>query len=261
MIRKMIRRLGAKLLSISYSLDQTPGYRDDMTVGYACGAKALDALLDKDGSLINRVYVWDTDSENDEADKCLKRVVDAGIPVTYSKTAVPKGGPNIRDLRLSAEFRKWKDSLEAGNHVLLDRPSLSCNIASVMRSAYAFGIRDIAVINEEGLDSFAPLLIRASEGARFMVRLEVFSTLEEYLARFPSNNLYAFILDENAQRLDDVQVKQPFTIAFGNESRGLPPEYLACASGVFIEQSREVDSLNMSAAAGISIHELMTRSL
>lgn len=48
--------------------------------------------------------------------------------------------------------------------------------------------------------------------------------------------------------------KAPFSLVFGNEGTGLPAVFAALGQAVKIEQSDEVDSLNLAIAAAIGMY-------
>ena len=104
------------------------------------------------------------------------------------------------------------------------------------------------------MDFESPEVVRTSMGARLMLRVEVFSSIEEYRERFPENNLYAFML-RNAKNLSEIKAEAPYSLIFGNETLGLPDEYASFCNAVFIEQSDMVDSINLSNAASIGLYE------
>jgi TrmH family RNA methyltransferase len=52
-----------------------------------------------------------------------------------------------------------------------------------------------------------------------------------------------------------VEYTDPYTLVFGNESTGLPVEYLEYGTPVVIPQTDNIDSVNLSIAAGIAIYE------
>ena len=56
--------------------------------------------------------------------------------------------------------------------------------------------------------------------------------------------------------LHEVSFKEPFSIIFGNESSGLPDEYLRLGASVNIPHSENIDSLNLSVSVGISLYEI-----
>ena len=60
------------------------------------------------------------------------------------------------------------------------------------------------------------------------------------------------------QKIDSVKVNPPFTLVFGNESSGLPRELEKLGTKVTIPHSKAIDSLNISVAVGIALHEFYT---
>jgi 23S rRNA (guanosine2251-2'-O)-methyltransferase len=57
--------------------------------------------------------------------------------------------------------------------------------------------------------------------------------------------------------LGDVDLKQPMAIIMGSEGEGVAPELLRIVDHiVFIPQAGELDSLNVSVAAGIILYEV-----
>jgi TrmH family RNA methyltransferase len=50
-------------------------------------------------------------------------------------------------------------------------------------------------------------------------------------------------------------VPSPYTLIFGNEGSGLPPEFASFGQPVRIESNDKVDSLNLAIAAGIAIYK------
>lgn len=45
---------------------------------------------------------------------------------------------------------------------------------------------------------------------------------------------------------------KPFALVFGNEATGLPDSFLDYGESIFINHSKEIDSLNLSIAFGIA---------
>ena len=89
-------------------------------------------------------------------------------------------------------------------------------------------------------------------GAFFKLRVRTYDSFDEYRAAFPDRPLYPFMLD-GARSLDAVaaEASSPFSLVFGNEQTGLPPEFARLGQSVLIPQSDEIDSLNLAAAISI----------
>ena len=237
-------------------LERTNLYRydKDSPYVYAEGATLVYDLLRTGDVKIHRLYAVEYPEPERYYKEALTLAEEQGIPIICEKRRVPPKEIH-RSFSVTAEIEKKEDVLQRGNHVVIVNPSLPRNTGAVMRTALAFGIRDIAVVSaNRELDLLSPMVIRASMGARLKIRAEVFPSLEAYRERFPENHLYAFML-RNAFPLQEVHKEAPFSLIFGNETTGLPDEYADFCQSVFIEQGDAVDSLNISNAASIGIYE------
>lgn len=157
-------------------------------------------------------------------------------------------------------FNKYDCRLDpAASHVVLCQISDNGNAGTAMRTLLGFGIRDVALV-KPCVDAFDPHVLRASMGAFFKLRVKTYETFADYRAEFPGRALYPFMLD-GARPLDDVAgaAKPPYTLIFGNEQTGLPPEFASYGQSVFIPQSREIDSLNLAAAVSVGSY-MFTRA-
>ena len=149
-------------------------------------------------------------------------------------------------------FKKYDCPLDPSeSHAVLCQISDNGNAGTAMRSLLGFGIRDVALIRP-CVDVFDPHVLRASMGAFFKLRVKVYDDFDAYRAEFPERMLYPFMLD-GARPLDDVAAEAvpPFSLVFGNEQTGLPPEFAQIGTSVLIPQSPEIDSLNLAVAVSV----------
>ncbi len=224
-------------------------------VSYAPGATLSLAMLRMRPEAVRRILVADFLPQERLHEAVLAEAERLGIPVSYTDEGMIPGKtlqPGEKVFSIAAQYEQWEDVLLPGCHIVLVNPADIRNVGAIMRSALAFGLHDMAVISEE-FDSFSPRLCRASMGARARIRAERFDTIGDYIARFPLNMRYAFMLDA-AEELGRTQKQEPFSLIFGNELTGLPPQYAQFCTPVFIEQGDELDSLNISVAAGIALY-------
>lgn len=150
-------------------------------------------------------------------------------------------------------IKKVRGRIDKGDHVVLVNPSNAGNFGTIVRSCAGFGIKQIAVI-PPAVDHFDPKTIRASMGAESRVNIEVFDSFEDYSRRFPENNYYPFMLDGSVL-LQKTQIKEPFSLIFGNEATGLPADFSEVGQPVRIEHTDNIDSLNLPIAASIALYE------
>lgn len=252
--RNILRSSGKMLIKLSNHFDRAHIYSPESPTSFVFGATAVFDLIRFQRDRILRIYDYKKNYEEPKYREVLKAANEEGIPVIRSANPVPSGMFLDDVFNLTAEFQKWDDRILPGSHVVLVEPNSYFNIGGIMRSSLAFGIHDVAIICKNGFDTFHPQQIRKSMGTRLGLRVESISSIEEYIARFPENRRYAFMLDHKARCLGETEWTSPCSLIFGNETRGLPPEYSDLCSSVFIEQSEELDSLNLSVAAGIALH-------
>ena len=149
-------------------------------------------------------------------------------------------------------FEKYESTLDPSRcHAVLCQISDSGNLGTAMRSLLGFGIRDVALIRP-CVDVFEPHALRASMGAFYKLRVHTYDSFADYRAAHPDRPLFPFMLD-GAIPLNEAArgAKPPFSLVFGNEQTGLPPEFAQLGQSVMIPQSSEIDSLNLAVAVSV----------
>ena len=131
-------------------------------------------------------------------------------------------------------------------------------MGTILRTALGLGMEDAALIRP-CVDVFDPRVVRASMGSLFRLRVRVYDTFEEYRAEFPDRPLYPFMLDASVPLGEIREVPAVYSLVFGNEGRGLPPEFAGMGQSVRIESNDKVDSLNLGIAAAIGIYMFRKR--
>ena len=220
------------------------------------GATLVAELIKTNPRAITRVFLRPTEKRGEDLEKILTDLKLKNIEIIESTKAFNILGAKDNCL-LMAEFRKAAGTIETSeNHILLVNPSDAGNLGTIMRTAAAFGYKNIVIITP-AVDAFDPKVIRASMGAIFHLNIVCFPDVNEYQATCKDHKLYAFMLNENAQKLEEIrEAAKPYALVLGNEAAGLPKDFTTKtgAQAVFIPQSEMVDSLNLSIAAGIAMH-------
>lgn len=154
-----------------------------------------------------------------------------------------------------AAFKKYSDEPEANsNHVVLVEPSLPGNMGTIIRTMVGFNVPNLILIGQS-VDFFDPKVVRASMGALFKVKFKHFDTFEMYREKYTENSIYPFVLN-GKQELNKVTFKQPCSIVLGNEGSGLGEKYEEMENTVKIKHSDNIESLNLSTAAGLALNKL-----
>lgn len=155
-------------------------------------------------------------------------------------------------------FKTVHEGVRDKNHVVLDRVSDMGNLGNISRSLLAFGLHDLVTLGDS-CDFDHPRTVRSSMGAVFHLRYSHYHNLEEYRRAFPDPNrkLFLFMLDPQASPLPGQAPPEKWSLVFGNEGAGLDPEAKRYGRPVFIPQSEEVDSLNLTTACAIGLYHFM----
>jgi RNA methyltransferase, TrmH family len=140
--------------------------------------------------------------------------------------------------------------------LVLDRVQDAGNVGSMLRSAAAFGVRQVLAI--KGTASlWAPKVLRAGMGAHFGLALREGLEVESLQAlRVP---LVATGSHANIA-LPESRLPDPCAWVLGHEGQGVSDELLArCALELRIPQPGGEESLNVAAAAAVCLYESMRR--
>ena len=131
------------------------------------------------------------------------------------------------------------------------------NLGSLMRIAAGFGA-DAMLIGPHCCDPFYRLSIRVSMGTVFRLPIVRSTNWTADLALLKKHRVQcvATVLDDSAETLRRFTRSDRTAIFFGNEAQGLTPEDVdACDRKLTIPMRLGTDSLNVSVAAGIILHQ------
>ena len=226
-------------------------YKKEDSVSYTLGASLTFQLLESYPEQVKVVYVHPDFREGEAKDRLLALCRARRIEAVTSERAFHILSPK-ENCFVIGEFEKFRTTLaEDTDHVVLANISNAGNLGTVLRSALGFGYKDVALIRP-CTDPYDPKAVRASMGALFGLRVELFDTFEDYKARHGRRSMYPFMLQSN-KPLGEVQFAHPHALIFGNESSGLDDSFLSEGEPVIIRHSSEIDSLNLPIAVSIAL--------
>lgn len=175
----------------------------------------------------------------------------AGIPLLESDKIINRISTHEHYFAIGV-CKKFETQLEQKKpHLLLVNPDDSGNVGTILRTMLGFGHTNLAIIRP-AVDIFDPKVIRASMGAVFKQRVAYFDSLEAYTSQF-RHELFPFLL-EGSTPLKSIHFSQQYCLVFGNEGAGLPTKYNTIGTPVRIEQSADIDSLNLAVAVSIALY-------
>lgn len=226
-------------------------YKKEEGLSYTEGFFPTFELLHNRRDLFETLYVTEEAVTSEAYQKLQKEVKKEKIQIISTKNLKKIGAKE--NAHVVATFKAFESVLDpAESHLVMVNPSDMGNLGNAMRTLLAFGCHDLALITPCA-DPFNPKVIRASMGAIFHIRIRTFPSFEAYLKAYP-RAYYPFVL-ERSKPLSEVVFQKPCALVFGNEATGLPKE-IYNENDVRIEQSDEVDSLNLTTSIAIALYEM-----
>jgi len=139
--------------------------------------------------------------------------------------------------------------------LVAEAPEKPGNIGALLRTADAANV-DAVIIANPKTDLYNPNIIRSSVGCLFTNQIATGSTAE-IIAFLKEKNINIFCAALQASAYYHTQdYTAPTALVVGTEATGLSPEWLTHATqNIIIPMQGEIDSMNVSVAAGILIFE------
>jgi len=142
-----------------------------------------------------------------------------------------------------------------GNSLILDNLQDPGNVGTLIRSALAFGFKDIYLI--DGVDPYNEKVIRSSAGTILQVRLHQcsYEELEKNKSKVAKNFMVA---DMKGESINKIRLpKSRIAVIIGNEGQGVSQLMQDMANiTVSIPMSSEVESLNAGVAGSIIMQKI-----
>ena len=231
-------------------------YKKDADYSYTLGAFPTYELIKSKPEQVRKVLI-DTSFTDQEHLKSLCHQYQ--IPMEYNNKLISKLSDK-ENCYVAGIFDKYSGTMRADKpHIVLVNPSNMGNLGTILRTAVGFGIYDIAIILP-GADIYHPKTVRASMGALFKLNIQQYESYDDYRQEFLKHEVFTFMLNgEKTLTLQDCPKAELFSLVFGNEATGLDDSFLNAGTSIFIPQSPDVDSLNLTIAVGIGAYAFMNR--
>lgn len=236
--------------------EQIRPYKKDADYSYTLGAFPTYELIKARPGQVRKVLA---DTGFTDLDNLKKLCLEKHIPLELNDKLIARLSDK-ENCYVAGIFDKYGCELNAEkSHIVLVNPSNMGNLGTILRTAVGFGIYDLAIILP-GADIYHPKTVRSSMGALFKLNFRQYEAFEEYRGQFPEHEIFTFMLNgENTLTLRDCPRAELYSLVFGNEATGLDDTFRKVGTSLFIPQSAEVDSLNLTIAVGIGAYVFTNR--
>jgi 23S rRNA (guanosine2251-2'-O)-methyltransferase len=142
--------------------------------------------------------------------------------------------------------------------LMLDRITDVRNLGAIARTAECSGV-DAILLPEKGSAQVNQDAIKTSAGALYKVPVCRYHSIKESITFLKESGLKIIAATEKADSYYiDVDMTQPVALILGSEESGISDELLKAADELIqIPIFGEIQSLNVSVAAGVIIYEIL----
>ncbi len=174
--------------------------------------------------------------------------------VIVSEAVMKKITNQVTPPRVCAVCRKLSETLVDDNTLLLDDISDPGNLGTIIRSAVAFGFKNI-VLSKTSVDVYNPKVIRSSEGMIFHVNI-VYDDLISFIESHSFLKIYGTSV-VGGKKIKDANLGGKIGIIIGNEGRGMSESLKKyCQDLLYIPMNDTCESLNAGVSASIIMYEV-----
>lgn len=233
------------------------------------GIHAVQAALDYSPQNIRRAWV-----DSQRLDARLKQVIDdlVALGITPEKTERKKlermaDGKNHQGIMVAVELPamlsedRLKQDVEALNetafYLVLDQVQDPHNLGACLRTADAVGAHGI-IVTKDNAAGITPTVCKVASGAAETVPVYQVTNLARVLRWMKEQNIWIMgAAGEAKQTIYDMQLDMPLALVMGAEGTGM--RHLTrqhCDFLVKIPMAGQVESLNVSVAAGVMLYEV-----
>ena len=133
--------------------------------------------------------------------------------------------------------------------LVLDHVSDPGNLGTLLRTALAFGYKDVILLG--GCSQYNEKVLQSSQGAIFNL-----NTLNDVdLKKLSGYQIFATEIKGSVE-LKTIETPKKFALILGNEAHGVSKEILSLASKRIRIDIKDIESLNVAVAGAIAMYEL-----
>ena len=233
------------------------------------GIHAVQAALEYSPQKIRRAWI-----DSQRLDTRLKQVIDdlVALGITPEKTERKKlermaEGKNHQGIVVAVELPAMlsEDQLkqdvqaltETAFYLVLDQVQDPHNLGACLRTADAVGAHGI-IVTKDNAAGITPTVCKVASGAAETVPVYQVTNLARVLRWLKEQNIWIMgAAGEAEQTLYEMQLDMPLALVMGTEATGM--RHLTrqhCDFMVKIPMAGQVESLNVSVAAGVMLYEV-----
>lgn len=229
------------------------GKNDGLSISYSKIGPRVKKILELAASV--KIPCNQTDSKN--LDSLVKNLPEIARDHRGIVLQIQGGQENQTNIDFESWIASQKLSDEKSTVLILDSITDPHNIGAIIRSADQFGANLVILPKRNSADvSDNEIIARASAGAVSYVPVSVVPNLSRAAQKLKDAGFWIYGADAGGKSVQEIKFPQKTCIVMGSEGTGISSLLeKQCDEIVSIPTCGNIDSLNVSVAAGILLYE------
>ncbi|MDD3284976.1 MAG: RNA methyltransferase [Patescibacteria group bacterium] len=180
-------------------------------------------------------------------------IIDEKINKSFSNLETPSG--------ITAIYKRIESKIDFSKKIVyLNNISNPGNMGTILRSALAFGIKNI-ILDENCVDLYNFKTINSAKDSIFKLNIEFDENLKLLKKIKKQMKIFSTRLEKSSD-LKILKKESIFCIVFGNESNGISEKIINLSDDfIKINMTNNIESLNVASSCAIIFHYIYNNSL
>lgn len=208
--------------------------------------KELEDFLKENNLVLDKKLIAIVTHEEIEA-KFSTKVIHQGIALLCS---------NLNPISDNDFLAQVKNEKKCGNIIILDQLTDQHNIGAIIRSAVAFGVKNVGLI-KQNFGGETATICKSSSGAIEKANLILIGNLNDFILRLKKSDYWVIGLDGYGKNeFSEMKNFQNICLIIGSEGEGIRHLVKKNCDLLVKIPINEVESLNASNAAAIALYQI-----
>lgn len=229
-------------------------YTIEDNTSYSLGMSLTIEALKHKADFVEKVILSEKANKNEQLSYLLDLCKENKIEPIYDDKTIEKLSLKENCYCIGV-FKKFYTKLNSNKHIVLYEFNDFGELGTILRSAVSFDFKDIVLINSN-IDYFDPRCIRASMGSLFHTNIVRYSSIEEYLKEYPSQNVIPFI-SNGYKELHELKLENNYSLIIPQDYKGLDNLY---KKGYYLKHNN-LDEISLSVRSSIILNYAYNQNL
>lgn len=185
-------------------------------ISYTLGMSLTIDLIKYQKDKVIEIFISNKIKKNEIYFKFIKDLENKNIKYSYNDKIFNEISLK-ENCYVIGKFHHFQNDLVSNKHFVIKGKVDEGDLGTIMRTMASFNFKDLVLIDND-LDIFNLKTVRSSMGGIFLINFEKFNSLDEYLKKYPKQQLYFFNQNGNNLFSSEKIESNNYSLIFGEEN-------------------------------------------